>query len=75
MSSERLVGVLMTGMGNDGARSMAALRAAGGRTIAESGRHRRRLGHAGRTGEGGRRRCRGALEAIAGKIREMVRAG
>lgn len=33
---ERLVGVLMTGMGNDGAKEMTALRKAGGRTIAES---------------------------------------
>ncbi|MET7246651.1 chemotaxis-specific protein-glutamate methyltransferase CheB [Methylobacterium sp. EM32] len=32
----RLVGVLMTGMGRDGARSMAVLRARGGRTIAEA---------------------------------------
>jgi two-component system chemotaxis response regulator CheB len=32
----RLLGVLLTGMGNDGARKMAELRAAGGRTIAES---------------------------------------
>jgi two-component system chemotaxis response regulator CheB len=31
-----IVGVLMTGMGNDGAAAMAALRAAGGRTIAEA---------------------------------------
>lgn len=36
MPAERLVGVLMTGMGNDGATAMAALRTAGGRTIAES---------------------------------------
>ena len=36
MPAERLVGVLMTGMGNDGARTMTALRAAGGRTIAEA---------------------------------------
>ncbi|PIB92323.1 chemotaxis response regulator protein-glutamate methylesterase [Caulobacter sp. FWC2] len=36
MPSDRLVGVLMTGMGNDGARTMADLRAAGGQTIAES---------------------------------------
>jgi two-component system chemotaxis response regulator CheB len=32
----RLVGVLMTGMGNDGAAAMARLRAEGGRTIAEA---------------------------------------
>lgn len=34
--AERLVGVLLTGMGNDGARSMAQLKQQGGRTIAES---------------------------------------
>ena len=32
----RLVGVLLTGMGNDGARAMTALRSTGGWTIAES---------------------------------------
>lgn len=32
----RLVGVLMTGMGNDGATTMTRLRSAGGRTIAEA---------------------------------------
>ncbi len=32
----QIVGVLMTGMGNDGAGAMASLRALGGRTIAES---------------------------------------
>lgn len=36
VAAERLVGVLMTGMGNDGAAAMTALRGAGGRTIAES---------------------------------------
>jgi two-component system chemotaxis response regulator CheB len=34
--ADRLVGVLLTGMGNDGARSMAQLKQQGGRTIAES---------------------------------------
>ena len=34
--AERLVGVLMTGMGNDGAAAMTELNAKGGRTIAES---------------------------------------
>lgn len=33
---ERLFGVLMTGMGNDGARAMARLKAGGGWTLAES---------------------------------------
>jgi two-component system chemotaxis response regulator CheB len=32
----RLIGVLMTGMGNDGAAAMAQLRASGGATIAEA---------------------------------------
>jgi two-component system chemotaxis response regulator CheB len=36
MDASRLVGVLMTGMGNDGAGAMTRLRAAGGRTIAEA---------------------------------------
>ena len=34
--AERLVGVLMTGMGNDGAAAMAEMRGRGGRTIAEA---------------------------------------
>ncbi|MBP0496457.1 chemotaxis-specific protein-glutamate methyltransferase CheB [Roseomonas indoligenes] len=36
LPAARLVGVLMTGMGDDGAASMARLRAAGGRTVAEA---------------------------------------
>lgn len=36
VAAERLVGVLMTGMGDDGAAAMALLRGAGGRTIAEA---------------------------------------
>lgn len=36
MPAERLAGVLLTGMGNDGATAMAALRADGGWTLAES---------------------------------------
>jgi len=34
--AEALIGVLMTGMGNDGARAMTDLKAAGGQTIAEA---------------------------------------
>jgi two-component system chemotaxis response regulator CheB len=33
---QQLIGVLLTGMGNDGAEAMARLRADGGRTIAEA---------------------------------------
>ena len=33
---QQLIGVLMTGMGDDGAQAMAELRAQGGRTIAEA---------------------------------------
>ena len=36
MPADRLIGVLLTGMGNDGAEHMARLRQMGGRTIAES---------------------------------------
>ncbi|MGH8320125.1 MAG: chemotaxis-specific protein-glutamate methyltransferase CheB [Steroidobacteraceae bacterium] len=36
LPATQLVGVLMTGMGNDGAEAMAALRAGGGATIAEA---------------------------------------
>jgi two-component system chemotaxis response regulator CheB len=36
IAPERLVGVLLTGMGNDGAAAMTELRSLGGRTIAES---------------------------------------
>jgi two-component system chemotaxis response regulator CheB len=36
VSPEQLTGILMTGMGNDGAAAMASLHARGGRTIAEA---------------------------------------
>lgn len=36
MPASKIVGVLLTGMGNDGARSMTQLKQQGGRTIAES---------------------------------------
>jgi two-component system chemotaxis response regulator CheB len=36
LSPQRLLGVMLTGMGNDGAASMARLKQLGGRTIAES---------------------------------------
>lgn len=36
VDADRLIGVLLTGMGNDGATELAAMRAAGARTIAEA---------------------------------------
>jgi two-component system chemotaxis response regulator CheB len=36
MPAQQLIGVQLTGMGNDGARAMAQLKQRGGRTIAES---------------------------------------
>lgn len=36
LPAEQLIGILMTGMGNDGAHAMAELRAKGGHTIAEA---------------------------------------
>jgi two-component system chemotaxis response regulator CheB len=36
VAASQLVGVLMTGMGDDGAQAMAELHAQGGRTIAEA---------------------------------------
>ena len=36
IASNQLIGILLTGMGNDGADAMASLHATGGRTIAES---------------------------------------
>jgi two-component system chemotaxis response regulator CheB len=72
---ERLVGVLMTGMGNDGARSMAALRAAGGRTIAEAEDTAVVWGMPGELVKAGGADVVAPLDAIAGKIRDMVRTG
>jgi two-component system chemotaxis response regulator CheB len=71
--AERLVGVLMTGMGNDGARSMAALRAAGGRTIAESEDSAVVWGMPGELVRAGGADVVAPVDAIASKIREMVR--
>jgi two-component system chemotaxis response regulator CheB len=75
MPPERLVGVLMTGMGDDGARAMTALRAAGGRTIAESEDSAVVWGMPGELVKAGGADVVAPVDAIAGKIRDMVRAG
>ncbi len=75
MPPERLMGVLMTGMGDDGARAMAALRAAGGRTIAESEDTAVVWGMPGELVKAGGADVVAPLDAIAGKICDLVGAG
>ena len=53
---QQLIGVLMTGMGNDGAEAMASLRAARRHDYCRGRGDRRRVGDARRAGPGGRRR-------------------
>ena len=75
MPPERLVGVLMTGMGNDGARAMTALRAAGGRTIAESEDTAVVWGMPGELVKAGGADVVAPLDTIADRILDMVGAG
>ena len=72
---ERLIGVLMTGMGNDGARAMAALRAAGGRTIAEAEETAVVWGMPGELVKAGGADHVLPVDAIAGQILDLVAAG
>jgi two-component system chemotaxis response regulator CheB len=75
MPSERLVGVLMTGMGNDGARTMAELRASGGRTIAESEDTAVVWGMPGELVKAGGADVVAPLNEIAERLLDMVRFG
>lgn len=70
----QLVGVLMTGMGNDGAQAMAALRAGGGRTIAESEDSAVVWGMPGELVRAGGADVVVPLEMIAGRLVDMVAA-
>ena len=72
---ERLIGVLMTGMGNDGAQAMTALRAAGGRTIAEAEETAVVWGMPGELVKAGGADHVLPVEAIANQIVELVAAG
>ncbi len=56
IAQSQLIGVLMTGMGNDGAEAMALMHEQGGRTIAEAEENCRRVGHARGTYQSRRRR-------------------
>lgn len=75
MPPERLVGVLMTGMGNDGARAMTDLRAAGGRTIAEAEETAVVWGMPGELVRAGGADVVAPLGDIADRILDMVGAG
>lgn len=68
----RLVGVLMTGMGRDGAATMAGLRARGGRTIAEGEETAVVWGMPGELVRAGGATVVAPLEGIAGALLEMV---
>jgi two-component system chemotaxis response regulator CheB len=69
---ERLVGVLMTGMGNDGAAAMARLRAEGGRTIAEAEETAVVWGMPGELVRRGGADVVAPLEDIAGRLVQLV---
>jgi two-component system chemotaxis response regulator CheB len=70
-----LIGVLMTGMGNDGAAAMAALRQAGGRTIAEAEATAVVWGMPGELVKAGGAGVIAPLEAIAARLADLVATG
>lgn len=70
--AQHLVGVLMTGMGDDGARAMTALRAAGGRTIAEAEETAVVWGMPGELVKAGGAEAVEPLEAIGQRLIRMV---
>lgn len=69
---ERLVGVLMTGMGSDGAEAMARLKDRGGRTIAEAEESAVVWGMPGELVRRGGAQVVAPLEQIADRIMDMV---
>jgi two-component system chemotaxis response regulator CheB len=72
LEASRLVGVMMTGMGNDGAEAMKRLRLTGGRTIAEAESSAIVWGMPGELVKNGGAEMVRPLEDIAGTIIEMV---
>jgi two-component system chemotaxis response regulator CheB len=74
LDAARLVGVLMTGMGRDGADAMTVLRRRGGRTIAEAESTAIVWGMPGELVRNGGAEAVRPVEAIASTIVEMVGA-
>jgi two-component system chemotaxis response regulator CheB len=68
----RLVGVLMTGMGNDGAEALARLKEQGGRTIAEAEESAVVWGMPGELVRRGGAEVVAPLEQIADRLMDMV---
>jgi two-component system chemotaxis response regulator CheB len=72
VAPSRIVGVLMTGMGNDGAAAMTRLRAAGGRTIAEAESTAVVWGMPGELVKAGGAQWVEPLERIGARLAELV---
>ena len=72
LDPSRLVGVLMTGMGRDGADAMTRLREAGGRTIAEAEETAVVWGMPGELVKAGGAEFVDPVHAIAGRLLELV---
>jgi two-component system chemotaxis response regulator CheB len=70
--AHRLLGVMLTGMGNDGAEAMSRLKAAGGHTIAQSEDSAVVWGMPGELVKAGGAGEVAAIEKIAGLIMEAV---
>jgi two-component system chemotaxis response regulator CheB len=68
LAASQLIGVLMTGMGSDGAAAMTRLRAAGGRTIAEAEETAVVWGMPGELVKAGGAQIVAPLDEIAGKL-------
>lgn len=72
LEADRLIGVLMTGMGNDGTRSMMLLKEQGGRTIAEAEETAVVWGMPGELVRSGGAQVIAPLELIAERIMDLV---
>lgn len=72
VAPEALVGVLMTGMGTDGATAMARLKRDGGRTIAEAERTAVVWGMPGALVERGGASCVSPLPEVAGELLRLL---
>jgi two-component system chemotaxis response regulator CheB len=74
LAPSQIVGVLMTGMGNDGARAMAHLHALGGKTIAEAEETAVVWGMPGELARAGGADWTLPLHEIADKLRKLAPA-